>query len=455
MSDAPETLDTVVGEIRRRVTPEPAERERLAAVTQTLIDRAEAAVAELPVSADVIRVGSTARDTWLAGDRDIDIFVRFDPSLSRERLETHGLAVGQQVLPDGVQEYAEHPYVRGEYEEFAVDCVPCYRVVDATAIESAVDRTPFHNEYMQARLEERHTGGVRVVKALLKATGAYGADLRTRGFSGYLVELLVLEHGGAGSLIETAAEWEPPVRLDPESHGAASFDDPLVVIDPTDPRRNVAAACSASNLARFQHYSRQLLAAPSTAWFEPDPPSGLGRTAVADRVDRRGTHPVAIRFETPALVDDLLHPQLEKSLSSLEAELGRRGFDPLRASSMATTEQAVLLLECAVAERPAITRHQGPPVGVGAHAATFYETYADREDVTGPYIEDGRYVVERPREFRTPESFCASPSLFDIALGPDIADALEQDYEVVTGSAIAGLSEPFGAELAAYFDPQP
>ncbi|MDD5049979.1 MAG: nucleotidyltransferase domain-containing protein, partial [Methanoregulaceae archaeon] len=31
-------------------------------------------------------VGSVARNTWVRGDKDLDIFLLFDPSLSRERL---------------------------------------------------------------------------------------------------------------------------------------------------------------------------------------------------------------------------------------------------------------------------------------------------------------------------------------------------------------------------------
>ncbi|MEF8868699.1 MAG: CCA tRNA nucleotidyltransferase [Haloarculaceae archaeon] len=453
-ADAEDALAAVVESVRERVTPDERERERLEAVAEELETRAERAVAELPVEADVVRVGSTARGTWLAGDRDVDLFVRFPADLPREDLERYGLAVGHEVLPEGHEEYAEHPYVKGEYRGFDVDCVPCHDVESAAEIRSAVDRTPFHNAYLRERLDESTAGAVRVAKAFLKAHRAYGSNLRTRGFAGYLVELLVLEHGGFETLVEAAADWHPPVRFDPAGHGTREFEDPLVVVDPTDPERNVAAALSATNLARLQHYSRELLAAPRESLFEPRDPDPLSPAAVREAVADRTTTPVAVRFDAPEVVEDQLYPQLDRSLSGLRGELARRGFDPVRAARFADVT-AVLLVECAVGERPRIERHAGPPVGVRAHAEGFYGKYADDPDVYGPFIEDGRYVVERRREFRTPAAFCEADALFDVSLGPHVAAALEDGYEVYAGSEVATLAGEFGVELARYLDPVP
>src|SRR5699024_8908067 len=169
-------------------------------------------------------------------------------------------------------------------------------------------------------------------------------DLRTRGFSGYLTELLVLEHGGFRNLVEAAADWQPPVRFDPEDHGTRRFDDPLVVIDPTDPERNVAAVLSATNLARFQHHARRLLADPDDDRFAPRASTALSPADVRRELDRRGTTPVAVRFDAPALVDDQLYPQLEKSLAGVRTALDDHGFDVLRSQAFAD-RTGVLLYE--------------------------------------------------------------------------------------------------------------
>lgn len=449
-------FETVTTAVQERIDPAPEERERLAATAQRLVERAESAVADLPVEAEVMQVGSTARDTWISGDRDIDIFVCFPPSLEREELEEYGLDVGHTVLPDGHEEYAEHPYVTGTVDGFDVDLVPCYAVDSATAIRSAVDRTPFHTAYIEDRLTDDLAAEVRLCKQFLKGIGAYGSDLRTRGFSGYLTELLVLEYGSFEAVVTAAADWHPPIELDPADHAAASFDDPLVVIDPTDPERNVAAVCSVENVARVQHYARELLADPREELFFPATVEPIDTEDLTAQIDRRATTPVAIVFETPALVDDQLYPQLRKSLTGITDELDRRGFEVVRRSSFAN-DRTVLLIELAVATRPAIERHEGPPVHVGDHAAGFYEKYADSDDpmIYGPFIDDDRYVVERERPFTDAVEFLESEAILETRLGPAIERALTTDYTVLVDTELTELTEEFGTELARYYDPSP
>ncbi|WP_435344325.1 CCA tRNA nucleotidyltransferase [Haloarchaeobius sp. HRN-SO-5] len=448
-----DAFEATVETVRERVDPSPEERRRLAAVADELVARTEAAVSEYAPEADVVQVGSTARGTWTAGDRDIDVFVRFPTDLDRETLEEYGLEVGRAVLPDGHEEYAEHPYVKGEYEGFDVDLVPCFRVPTATEIRSAVDRTPFHNAYLVEHLDDELAGDVRVAKGFLKAVGIYGSDLRTEGFSGYLTELLVLEYGGFRPFVEAAADWHPPVRLDPVDHGEREFDDALVVVDPTDPERNVAAVVSTTNVARLQHHARALLSDPDPSRFEPRTVDPLSPAQVRKHLDDRGTTPVAVRFDPPDVVEDQLWPQLRRSLDGVTAALDRRGFDPLRSMALAD-ETAALFVECEVARRPAVAHHDGPPVHVREHATGFYEKYADT-DAYGPFVEGDRYVVERERDLRRPADVLAPEALFDVALGANVETELEEGYEVLVGEEVTALATEFGREFARYFSPSP
>ncbi|MFA9515885.1 CCA tRNA nucleotidyltransferase [Halopenitus sp. H-Gu1] len=460
-------LDAVRKEVLDRVKPDPEERARLQEISDRLVDRVHEALEELSVDpeiqsdVDVVRVGSTARGTWLAGDRDIDLFVRFPPDLPRADLERYGLAVGHAVLPEGHEEYAEHPYVKGTVDGFEVDLVPCYAVEDATAIRSAVDRTPFHDAYLSERLTPELTDAVLLAKRFLKGIGAYGSDLKTRGFSGYLTELLVVEFGGFEPLVRAAADWRPPVTIDPESHAEATFEDPLVVIDPTDPERNVAAVCSGENLARFQHYARDLLETPRLEVFFPPDRDPLDADAVREHLRRRGTTPVAVVFDAPSLVADQLWPQLRKSRTGIVRALDDRGFPVLRSTAMIETEsgsgptRAVLFVELLVETLPVIARHRGPPVAVREHAEGFYAAYADEERPPyGPFLEGSRYVLEREREVTSAAEFLASDALFDVGLGTHVADALE-DREILVGTETATLADGFGDDLRSYFDPRP
>jgi tRNA nucleotidyltransferase (CCA-adding enzyme) len=284
----------------------------------------------------------------------------------------------------------------------------------------------------------------------------------------------VLEHGGVEELLTAAADWHPPVVFDPEDHGTRPHDDPLVMIDPTDPTRNVASVCAAVNVARLQHYAREFLDAPRSELFEHDEPEPLDADAVRAHVERRGTAPVAVAFDAPDIVDDQLYPQLRKSLSGVRDDLDRRGFEPIRAATFAA-ERAVLFVELSHRRLPAIERHEGPPVHVREHAKGFYRTYAgeqrhkrtgvessdagaDREtnpDSYGPFVDGDRYVVERPREFTDAAGLLRSAELFSVGLGARIEPQLRDGYDVFVGPDVAALCPEFGRALAAYFDPAP
>ena len=445
-------FESVVDERRERVDPTPGERRALAETAERLAERARDAIADCSVDADVLQVGSTARGTWVAGDRDIDLFVRFPSDLPREDLQKYGLEVGNAVLPEGREEYAEHPYVKGTFDGYEVDLVPCYRLESATEIQSAVDRTPFHNEYLEERLSDDLAGDVRLFKQFLKGVGAYGSDLRTRGFSGYLSELLVVEYGGFRDTLAAIREWRPPVVLDPERHAEASFDDPLVVVDPTDPERNVAAVVAPENVARVQHHAREFLANPSESVFEARDPAPLTEGEVVAYIDDRGTTPLAVVFDAPDIVADQLYPQLYRSRDGLVRGLEKYGFSVLRAATWAD-ERAVLFADLCVDELPAVARHEGPPVSVESHAEGFYGKYEDG-DAYGPFLDGNRYVVERDRSVRTAREFAES-HLVEVALGAHVESIVEDgDYEVRTGADVATLADEFGTEFTAYFEPR-
>ena len=451
-------LDAVLSRVRERVLPDPEERDRLRATAGTLTDRTREAIDDLPVEADVVQVGSTARGTWVSGDRDIDLFVRFPADLDRAELEEYGLAVGHAVLPDGHEEYAEHPYVKGVYDGFDVDLVPCHDVDAATELVSAVDRTPFHDAYLTEQLDDELAADVVLAKAFLKGIGAYGSDLRTEGFSGYLTELLVAELGGFVPLVESARSWHPPVEFDPEGHAERTFDDALVVVDPTDPTRNVAAVLSAANLARFQHYARDLLADPRESLFRPPEYEPLNAAEVRDHLDRREATPVAVVFDAPDLVDDQLWPQLRRSLDGVVRGLNDRGFEVLRDQAMVDDEgdRAALYAEVETPTRPAVIRHEGPPVAVRKHAADFYESYADDvdPDTYGPFIDGDRYVVEREREFTTVRGYLESDAAVDVALGARV-EPVFAGRDVLVGDTVATLADGFGTALRRFYEPHP
>ena len=443
--------DEILNAVLEKVSPSDEERDELREAYETVRERALEALDD--EGGDVTLVGSAARDTWLSGDRDIDVFLLLPPELDREEFESVGLEVGKEVFPDGTVEYAEHPYVQGKQEGYDVDIVPCYDLDSTDDLRSAVDRTPFHNEYVKEADVEGDE--VRLLKAFARGAGVYGSDLRTRGFSGYLCELLVLHYGGFSSVVGAGADWEEGVVIDIEGHGEGTeeFDDPLVVIDPTDPERNVAAVLSLDSFARFVDRCRRWEREPSEDLFYPEEPEPMDADELAEVLEGRGTELVCVSFGAPDVVEDQLYPQLEKTKTSLVEELERRGFDVLR-STVAADGSCLILVEMNIAEQSRVEKHFGPPVYVRKHAESFRKKYEEDEDAVGPYIEDGRYVVEREREHTTARGFVESDDVFDLSIGKHVKESMERDYEVKSNEDCAALLDEFGVEFARYFNPK-
>lgn len=220
---------------------------------------------------ETILVGSVAKDTFLRGDMDLDIFVFFDPYICREELESKGLIIGRGVFehydsPARV-EYAEHPYLSGTINGIDVEIVPCYKLDAGNTIISAVDRTPFHLKYVLSNLEGRQKDEVRLLKRFLKAQKLYGADSRTNGFSGYLCELLICKYGTFENLVKSALGWDNGKRITFRPANK-HFEDPFIVIDPVDASRNVASAVTANTFSLFIDACHRFVETWDVAMFE-------------------------------------------------------------------------------------------------------------------------------------------------------------------------------------------
>jgi len=273
--------DELYREVLDRIKPSSAEEAHMRSVAREVIDKADSEAREQGLDVYAIHVGSTARDTWLKGKKDIDIFLMFPPDTPLEKLKEDGLRLAREVSPRFEERYAEHPYVTALYRGLDVDLVPCYRVKDASRIQSAVDRSPFHNEYVLKHIDALHDQ-VRLLKQFTRGVGVYGSELRTRGFSGYLCELLVLNYGSFKSAVEHGAGFKRGRVIDIEGHMDMSVEhpDPLIVIDPVDPRRNVAAALSCQKFCEFVDACRRFLKAPSADFFFPPPAEPMKKGAL-------------------------------------------------------------------------------------------------------------------------------------------------------------------------------
>jgi len=438
--------DELLCEILALVKPSAEEEAHVRAVAREAIAKVDATATALGLDVYAIHVGSTARDTWLRGKKDIDIFLMFPPSTPREELEEDGLKLARAISLDFEEKYAEHPYVTARYKGLDVDLVPCYRVSDPSKIQSAVDRSPFHNEYVLKRIDGL-CDQVRLLKQFAIGAGVYGSELRTQGFSGYLCELLVLKYRSFAGVVEHGAGLRPGAIIDIEGHMDASVDhnDPLVVIDPVDPRRNVASALSEQKFCEFVEACRRFLKKPSPDLFFPPPVAPITKEALVKLLASRGTRLVAVAFKAPDIVEDTLYPQLRKAESSVVRMLERHEFRAYR-SGVWSNGRSAIVLEMLVWELPAIERHPGPPVQEREHCETFREKYPDA------YITGCRYAADVPRKYPAAVRLIRD-RLPSCGLGKHVAMAVGEGFDMLLDEDVLVLGPEFASFLAKFLRP--
>ena len=431
---------TVEERVLARIRPSPDEEARIESVVRELLERLRATLKSKGWEAKPFLAGSVAKGTHLTGT-EIDVFVAFPPDLPRADLEERGLALGK-ILEKGTHRYAEHPYTRGWHGGFEVEIVPCYRITDATQRMSAVDRTPLHVDYVLGRVKEGQTDEIRLLKAWAEGIGVYGAEAKILGFSGYLCELLVLKYGTFRGVLEASLSWRPGIVLELDRAPGRTFPEPLTVVDPVDPNRNVASAVSVEQLATFVHAAREYLQSPSERFFFPRPLKPLSVAKLRAAAKRRGGGLLAISIPAPAVTDDVLYPQLRKAHRAFLDLFHRHEFQVFDSRFDLAAKDAIFLFEFAVDSLPRVSRHVGPPVWV-KNAKEFLDKWrGSPKTIAGPFVQGERWAVDVARDV-TAASAVAKAKWRELSIGKDLEKAARRASQIRPGASAlrAGYAE--------------
>jgi tRNA nucleotidyltransferase (CCA-adding enzyme) len=377
-------------EILKKITPTPLDRAKIKALAETLQRKVEVACRENGITAEVRIEGSVAKDTWLREEPEIDVFMRLSPTIPRRSFGEISLKIARKATENAskqVERFAEHPYLEAFIDDVRLNIVPCYDVKPGEWL-SATDRTPFHTDYVKKRLDERLRGEVRVLKKFLKGVGVYGAEIKTGGFSGYLCELLLVHYKSFTATLQAFAGYTQRIAIDIECfYGGRErelnrlFPEPLVTVDPVDKTRNVASAVQPQKLYTLVAAARAFLKTPDKKFFYPPKITALTPKALGRELKNRGEALVFLPLENVETIPDVLWGQLYKTKRALRKLAMLNDFKVLRDavwSDEKTFSVFTLEKEC----------------------EKFLSKYTSNGGaVSGPLIEDGRWVVELRRRF--------------------------------------------------------
>jgi tRNA nucleotidyltransferase (CCA-adding enzyme) len=353
--------------------PSPKERRKVRTVTELARTRLRAELKDGGLDVSVEVGGSVAKDTWLSGDEDVDIdlFMLFPPSVSKKELGRLGLDVAKKAFKEYRQRerYAEHAYLETWVEGVRANIVPCYRIVKDRWL-SAADRSPYHTRYILEKLEARPLmDDIRVFKRFVKGIDAYGAEIRVGGLSGYLCELLVLHYGSFEEVLKAASGWRFREVIDPEDlHKGRSdetrmlFSEPLIVVDPVDSNRNVAAAVSKKSLSGLIAAAKLFLISPSLLFFYPDEVEEPQKP-LDEALSKLNYGLLALDLKTGEEVPDILWGELHKTRGALRRLLETNGFVVMQSNVWSDeADSSVIVFGLEELELSMIKKHSGPPV---------------------------------------------------------------------------------------------
>jgi len=170
---------------------------------------------------------------------------------------------------------------------------------------------------------------------MMKANGVYGAEIANQGFSGYVTEVLVYYFGSFSNVLKEVSNIKKNGRI---GESPRKFDSPIIIIDPIDSNRNLGAAISMENVAKFVLLSRAYLKKPSLSFFK-------NKKTEPKKEKQLIKNTIVISFSYKNRSEDIIFGQIKRAANSFESQLTQEGFRVLRNDAIIyDNEKAAILI---------------------------------------------------------------------------------------------------------------
>lgn len=352
------------------------------------------------IRARAVTGGSIAKGTFIKGDHDCDIFIKFDyfykfTDISKVLEVILRRSFRQVNVLHGSRDYFELP------GELRFEIVPVLDIYDPNNAVNITDCSPLHVEWVKkhtALLDE-----IRLAKAFCKANNVYGAESYIGGFSGHVVDVLTIHHGGFLSLLKASQKWKPGELVDPNKVyatkeqalsvlGDSKTNSPLIVIDPIQPLRNAAAALGEKKLELFKKTAKEFLKKPSKDFFEKKP---FSLDPVKAHLKKNTLF--VITADPVEGKHDVQGAKLMKLFEHFTISLHDAGVEVLEAGwNWSTGQKAIFFIIIPPLLLSSYVVRQGPPMNERDHVKMFKERHSDI------FEKRGKLYARDVRECRNP-----------------------------------------------------
>lgn len=352
--EMPDDIHKLIDKLLNNCIPSESEKIQLNNIAYKIKDRITNFVSNNLDSysfvTDIVFGGSFEKGTWLKNEADIDIFVKFNDQIDQKDFENYGKDIGLKSLKDfsPYLRYADHPYVEAYAENIKINVVPCFDVPYGKW-KSAADRSPFHTIYVIDKLDEYKKNQVRLLKKFLRSLNIYGAEISTKGFSGYVCEILIIKFGSFLDTLNYFSNFTIDKRIisvdnepddDDDEKKLKKFNSFLIILDPKDKNRNLGTAISPLSVGTFIQGSRAFLKNPTSDFFTDIQKIGSIDPSL---IRSLSSNILIIEFKFGFRAPDIIWGQLQKTISSISKFIESYGFKILKNSCFTDEKEYCVL----------------------------------------------------------------------------------------------------------------
>jgi tRNA nucleotidyltransferase (CCA-adding enzyme) len=360
---------------------------------------------EKSILAECMAGGSYAKGTILKDDFDIDLFVRFDYSYKDKDISE---MLGKALLPlkpemvHGSRNYYQVKKKKGK-SILLFEIIPVLMIDDYKQAVNVTDMSPLHVSYAKKRFAQKPglADEIRLAKQFCKSIGVYGAESYIRGFSGHVLDLLVIYYGSFEALLLQATVWGDRVIIDLENHltepmkqlNKAKTESPLIIVDPVQPDRNAAASISNEKFELFKAKAKEFLHNPSMDFFR------IKKIDISELKKKAAKETLLLLKVKPLEGNkDIVGTKVMKAFEHMEKQLEKNDFKVLEANFEFGVEESLLYYIVKKEKMKSTVVMVGPPVREKKDAKRFI---AKHKKV---FEKESRLYAEEKRMYLTPES---------------------------------------------------
>lgn len=332
--------------------------------------------------------GSSAKNTWLRGNHDVDIFVKFKTK-EKDISKILEKKLKKEFKIEKV--HGSRDYFRIKKNNFIFEIIPILDIKKASEAENITDVSPLHTKWVQKH--KKYVDEIRLSKAFAKAQNIYGAESYIKGFSGYVLEILTIHYKGFTNLIKNASKWKDKVIIDTEKLlknpllelNASKIQSPLIVVDPVDKNRNASAVLSKENFEKFKKVCKIFLKKPNKNYF-------------VEKEEEIPKDAVIIKFKTPKGKEDIVGAKIVKKLEFLVKKLNEEGFKVLKYGWK--WDRYWFKVKNKTLDK--LKEVQGPPLNLEKHVMRFKKAHKNT------YVKNNRLYSKVNRKYYDAKKFLNS-----------------------------------------------